>query len=203
MSSFLAVCILLVGHLFSSSATSLKTIKLASEESSQAKSLIASPIGSSVTTLDSNITKLANLDGYVVDVRYTDSSCSTFSFAEQQVLNKCFRYSATQYKYITATSTLVTKNTYTDAKCTLGGSNILNVYESKVCNAKKIIFIAESIALTSNVALGFQLTPMPTCCAVRDVTLEFAAAVTAGAVYLLGLIASFWLPEPSADEAEH
>ena len=156
MSSFLAVCILLIGHLFSSSATSLKTIKLASVESSQNQSLTASPIGSSVTTLDSNIIKLANLDGYVVDVYFTDSSCSTISYATQQILNQCFRYSATQYKYITATSTLVTKNTYTDAKCTLGGSNILNVYESRKCNAKKMIFLTDTIDLISTVAVGFQ-----------------------------------------------
>lgn len=33
--------------------------------------------------------------------------------------------------------------------------------------------------------------------------IAYAAAMTAGLVYLVGLIASFWLPEPSADEAEH
>lgn len=37
----------------------------------------------------------------------------------------------------------------------------------------------------------------------RPGALAYAAAVTAGLVYLIGLIASFWLPEPSADEAEH
>lgn len=37
----------------------------------------------------------------------------------------------------------------------------------------------------------------------RPGALAYAAAVTAGLVYLVGLIASFWLPEPSADEAEH
>lgn len=33
--------------------------------------------------------------------------------------------------------------------------------------------------------------------------IAYAAAMTAGLVYLIGLIASFWLPEPSADETEH
>jgi len=37
----------------------------------------------------------------------------------------------------------------------------------------------------------------------RPGSLAYAAAVTAGLVYFVGLIASFWLPEPSADEAEH
>ena len=37
----------------------------------------------------------------------------------------------------------------------------------------------------------------------RPGTIAYAAAATAGLVYLIGLIASFWLPEPSADEAEH
>lgn len=37
----------------------------------------------------------------------------------------------------------------------------------------------------------------------RPGTIAYAAAATAGLVYLVGLIASFWLPEPSADEAEH
>ena len=156
MSSFLAVCILLIGHLFSSSATSLKTIKLASEESSQAKSLTASQIGSSATTLDSNITKLANLDGYVVDVTYTDSSCSTFSFAQQQVLNKCFRYSETKYKYITAAAMLVSYFTFTDAQCLLGMESSFNFYTSNVCSGSRMTFISETINFTPTIAVGFQ-----------------------------------------------
>ena len=156
MSSFLAVCILLVGHLFSSSATSLKTIKLASEESSQAQALTASPIGFSVTTLNSNITKLVNLNGYVYDVVYTDSVCSTFALAELQVLNICFRFSATKYKFITASSALVTYNTYTDAQCTLGGSNTIHVYESKVCSGQRRTFISETSNFIPTIAVGFQ-----------------------------------------------
>ena len=156
MSSFLAVCILLIGHLFSSSATSLKTIKLASEESSQAQALTASPIGFSVTTLNSNITKLVNLNGYVYDVVYTDSLCSTFALAELQVLNICFRFSATKYKFITASSALVTYNTYTDAQCTLGGSNTIHVYESKVCSGQRRTFISETSNFIPTIAVGFQ-----------------------------------------------
>ena len=156
MSSFLAVCILLIGHLFSSSATSPKTIKLAAEESSQSQSLTASQIGSSVTTLDSNITKLANLNGYVYDVVYTDSSCSTFALAELQVLNICFRFSATKYKFITASSSLVTYNTYTDAQCKLGGSNTIHVYESKVCSEQRVTSISETSNFIPTIAVGFQ-----------------------------------------------
>ncbi len=37
----------------------------------------------------------------------------------------------------------------------------------------------------------------------KPASLAYGAAATAGLVYLVGLIASFWLPEPSADEAEH
>ena len=158
MSYFLAVCILLIGHLFSSSATSLKTIKLASEESSQNQSLTATPIGSSVTTLNSNITKLelAILTGYVVDVTYTDSLCSTFSFTQQQVLNKCFRLGATKYRYITATSLLVGYYTYTDAQCTLGMESAFNFYSSKVCTGSRMTFISETSDFTPTVAIAFQ-----------------------------------------------
>ena len=157
MSYFLAVCILLIGHLFSSSATSLKTIKLASEESSQNQSLTATPIGSSVTAFNSNITKLelAILAGYVVDAVYTDSSCSTFSFAIQQVLNKCFRDSE-KYAYIVATSTTVLHSTYTDAQCTLGMQSTVNYYTNKVCSGSRMTFISETSDFTPTVAVGFQ-----------------------------------------------
>ena len=158
MSYFLAVCILLIGHLFSSSATSLKTIKLASEESSQNQSLTATPIGSSVTAFNSNITKLelAILAGYVVDVTYTDSLCSTFSFTQQQVLNKCFRLGATKYRYITATSLLVGYYTYTDAQCTLGMQSTVNYYTNKVCSGSRMTFISETSDFTPTVAIAFQ-----------------------------------------------
>ena len=147
-----AVCILLIGHLFSSSATSLKTIKLAS--SCRTKSLTAFQIGSSVTALNSNITKLelTNLVRYVVDVTYTDSLCSTFSFAIQ-VLNKCFRDSE---KYIIATSTAVLYVSYTDAQCTLGKESIPYSYTSKVCSGSRMTFISETSDFTTTVPIAFQ-----------------------------------------------
>ena len=157
MSSFLAVCILLIGHLFSSSATFLKTIKLASEESSQNQPLTASPIGSSVTTLDSNITKLANLVGYVINVGYSDSSCSFFSSVQIVKLNECYRYGS-RFRYVTATSALVTYGLYTDAQCTLFAVGVkkFKSYTSNVCSGSRMIFISETGDYTLTVAVGFE-----------------------------------------------
>ena len=160
MSSFLAVCLLLIGHLFRSSATSLKTIKLASVELSQNQSLTASPIESSVTTLDSNITKLANLVGYVINVGYTDSSCSTFSSVRILKLNECYRYSTSGFRYVTATSALVTYSVFEDAQCKLAyafeGAKISKSYTSKVCSESRMISISETSDFTPTVAVGFE-----------------------------------------------
>ena len=62
-------------------------------------------------------------------------------------------------------------------------------------NALTLQFFMPNFVNDSN-ALAWGLTTPPS-------RIAYAAAMTAGTVYLIGLIASFWLPEPSADEAEH
>ena len=131
MPSFLPICILLIGQLFSSSATYLPTIRseidLASANSSRIKSLTASQVESAVSRIESavkasnsNITKLATyLDGYVSDVMYSDYTCKNFLYAYSRALNTCWRSSATRFSYVIATTTEVIAATFSDEKCSL------------------------------------------------------------------------------------
>ena len=160
MSSSLTICILLIGHLFSSSATSLKTTTEAFEESSRTHSLIASQIGSSVTALNSNITKLANyLNGYIIDVTYKTTACETPISAYLQALNTCHREGESVYAFVIADSSSVTYATFTDSKCTMGMS-ILSVksYVEGKCGYSNSMatFISATSELISPVAFASQ-----------------------------------------------
>ena len=132
MPSFLPICILLIGQLFSSSATYLPTmmseVEMASGNSSRTKSLTASQIESAVSRIQSavkasksNITTLATyLEGYVIDVTFSDSTCKLLLYGYQQKLNTCRRSSATRYAYVIATASEVIEATFSDAECTVG-----------------------------------------------------------------------------------
>ncbi len=61
-------------------------------------------------------------------------------------------------------------------------------------NALTLKFFMPGVVTANAAAWGLATPPSK---------IAYAAAMTAGTVYLIGLIASFWLPEPSADEAEH
>ena len=159
MSSSLTICILLIGYLFSSSATSFKTTKLASEESSRTHSLTASPTGSSVTTLNSNITKLANLNGYIVDVLYKTAACDTPIYAYLQALNTCFHEGPSLYSFVVATTSSVTYATFTDSKCSMG-MVILNTksYVQRQCgySNSRATIILETSEISTSVAIASQ-----------------------------------------------
>lgn len=159
MSSSLTICILLIGYLFSSSATSFKTTKLASEESSRTHSLTASPTWSSVTTLNSNITKLANLNGYVIDVTYKTTECNTPIYAYVHALNTCSRQGPSLYSFIVATTSSVTYATFTDSQCTMG-IQLVNTksYVDGVCgySSSKATFISETSAISTTIATASQ-----------------------------------------------
>ena len=166
MPSFLPICILLIGQLFSSSATYLPTIMseidLASANSSRTKSLTASQIESAVSKIESavkasnsNITKLAtNLDGYVVDVLYADLTCKNFLYAYSQALNTCWRSSATRYTFVIATTTEVISATFSDAKCSVGIQLTSSTYYvNKQCSyyGYAAIFIFEGSEISNRV----------------------------------------------------
>lgn len=153
MPSFLPICILLIGQLFSSSATYLPTIRseidLASANSSWIKSLTASQVESAVSRIESavkasnsNITKLAdNLKGYVVNVKYSDLTCKNFIFAYVRALNTCWRYSTTRFSFVTATTTEVNAATFSDEKCSLDRQLTSSTYVDKECFGYGALFV--------------------------------------------------------------
>lgn len=170
MPSFLPICILLIGQLFSSTATYLPTImsevELASGNSSRTKSLTASQIESAVSQIqsavkasNSNITSLAapNLDGYVINVQYTGSTCQTFLFGYQERLNTCRRSSATRYTYVIATTSEVISATFSDAQCTrdiqLKSSKY---YTHKQCSFSEATFVFDESNIFAKVDLTTQ-----------------------------------------------
>ena len=112
----LATFILLSGHLFSSSASFLKTIKPFHEEFLAIESLAASPFGPPSTSL--RTTALTSLTGYYAIGIYSDSSCTAPLYLVFYPLDTCYPTSSTTYESITATSTTVTITKYSDSKCT-------------------------------------------------------------------------------------
>ena len=152
MSPSLVICVLFIGHLFSSSASLLNTGKLASEELSQATSLNASLSRSPVTTLNSSITTLVIMTGYVVVVDYSDSLCTAPIYADVQVLNTCFEYYDKVYKKIIATSYSVSSVTYTDSLCTLGAIPKSQTYTDGACVGYSKTFISSTSTLAADVA---------------------------------------------------
>ena len=116
MSPSLAICILLGGHLFSSSASFLKTIEPVYEKLSTIESLPASPLGSPSTSLSK--TALTSLTGYLAGVGYSDSSCTVPIQISFKALNTCYPSSGGLYTIITADSGTLTSTDYTDSLCT-------------------------------------------------------------------------------------
>ena len=150
MSPSLAVLILLVGSIFSSSASILETKKLVLNELSPTKSLIGSPVTSPVKSQ----TLLATLTGYVAFVTFSDSLCSTPILATFQLLNRCFRSDVNEYRLITATSSTVDIATYTDALCKLDEKAKLSTYTDSVCDgsSKQIIFVSPTTTVPTDMA---------------------------------------------------
>ena len=114
MTSFLAVCILIVGNLFVSSASILETkeLTLTATTTSPVTSPVASPTSVTPST------------GYITTVIYSDSTCKTLLFAIFLTLNVCNEIgdSSGFYEILTANATAVTSGVYTDSKCTLNGT---------------------------------------------------------------------------------
>jgi hypothetical protein len=93
MTPSLAVCILIVGNLFMSSASILETKDLT----------------------------LTETTGYFTTVSYSDSTCKTVKMATLKMLNSCDEFTPGFYKKFTANATAVTETLYLDSKCTLTG----------------------------------------------------------------------------------
>ena len=151
MSRSLAIYFLLIAHLFSSSASFLKSTQPALEESSAGLSPLHFSRGSRVTSLDTNITTLAALTGYVTQATYRDAACQNPILALVVALNTCYRTGLSEYNYNTATGTSVTFATYTDAKCSLGEDKSVLSYTDSVCSGYKATFVTASSKVSTSV----------------------------------------------------
>jgi hypothetical protein len=125
MTPFLAVCILIVGNLFVSSASILETKHLTLTD----------------TTTSST--------GYFTTVVYSDSTCKTVRIATLQILNSCNEYAIGFYQIITANATAVTEIVYEDSKCTLNGITTVKPLTGK-CIGSVTRSISASSTFTSD-----------------------------------------------------
>ena len=111
-----AILFLIVSHLFSSSASLLKAVKV-TEELSQFTSMTASTIGPPVTSLNTSLISLAALNGLVTLSKYSDSSCKNIVYTAVSGLNYCIRVGVSMYQDIVATSSSVQYSYYSDPYC--------------------------------------------------------------------------------------
>ena len=146
-----AILFLIVSHLFSSSASLLKAVKV-SEELSPFTSMTASTIGPPVTSLNTSLTPLAALDGLVTLNRYSDSLCKNSVYAAVSGLNTCIRVDVSSYQKIIATSSSVLYSYYSDPYCLLlvSSSTIANTNSACVDGFKS--FVSSSMIYTPDYA---------------------------------------------------
>jgi hypothetical protein len=150
MSPSLAIFILLGGHLFSSSASFLKTITPAYEKLSTIKSLAASPLGSPSTSLST--TALTSLTGYLAAVYYSVSSCKVPLQVTFTALNTCFPSSGGLYTSIIADSETLTTIDYTDSLCTIVVKEEDRSWDFDCTNGAKT-FITATSTFTPDIAM--------------------------------------------------
>ena len=150
MSPSLATFLLLSGHLFSSSASFLKTIKpfLAIE------SIAASSFDPPSTSLKT--TALTSLTRYYAIGLYSDLSCTEPLYLVFTALDTCYPTSSSTYESVTATSTTaVTTTQYSDSKCTTV-VKASNKSFPGICYSGTKIFISSTSTGTSSAATVVQ-----------------------------------------------
>ena len=154
MPAHLPIFILSIGQCCFSSASFLTPIKLF-EELSITNSLTASPIGSPVMSLDTSITPLSLLTGYVAYTQHKDSSCTFQISVSVTALNICIRTHLDKYEYITATISSVTRKEYSDSLCAVPLTESLTSYTDSKCVDKMKIFIGPSITANPSAATAY------------------------------------------------
>jgi hypothetical protein len=143
-----AILFLIVSHLFSSSASLLKAVKV-SEELSRFTSMTASTIGPPVTSLNTSLTPLAALDGIVTLSRYSDSSCQSIFYTAVSGLNYCIRVGVNSYQYIVATSSSVLYSYYSDPYCLVLVSTVTVANTNSACVNGVKSFVSYSMTYTA------------------------------------------------------
>ena len=154
MSAYLVVSILFSSLLLRSSASFLTTTKL-SEELSETNSLTASAIGPPMTSLETSLTPLSLLSGYIGTAQYSDDSCTSQMYAIFIALNVCTQSSEGFYEYRTATSSSTTNTGYEDSLCTVVSvqepSNTQS-YVDGACDERKKVFAASTLPANPSTA---------------------------------------------------
>ena len=166
MSSSLAICVLMIIHLCCCSALFLKVGKLAAEEMGPVKSTAASLVRSHVParvpvpvrshSLTATLAAPAILTGYVAEVFYSDVLCKSPLYAVFQALNSCFQTDTDTFQYITATSSSVATQEYSDSQCTVTSGLKLESYADNLCASSKKTFINETTSFNTNITTASQ-----------------------------------------------
>ena len=154
MRAYLPIFILSIGQCCFSSASFLTPIKLF-EELSITNSLTASPIGSPVMSLDTSITPLSLLTGYVGYIQHKDSSCTFQMSVSVTALNICIRTQLDKYEYVIATITSVTRTEYSDSLCTVPVAISVTLYTNSKCVDKMKILIGPSFTANPSDATAY------------------------------------------------
>jgi hypothetical protein len=149
MPPYFAILFLIVYHLFSSSASFLKAVKV-SEELSPSKSMTASTIGSQVTSLNTSLIPLAAFDGQLAATsEYSDSSCNNLIYTSVTALNVCVRIGVSEYLMPTATSSSVLYSTYSDPSCSLLVASSAVTNTNGACVDGRKVFISSEMKYTA------------------------------------------------------
>ena len=125
MSTYFALLILIAGSLFSCSATTLETKKLALKE-----------LSPTVTPPVTSLTSGEKLNGYLGSVIYLDQLCKDPFIVSFTILNSCFSANKKTSHFHTATSTSVTSKYYKDALCTVLDEESTDTLPERNCTSQ-------------------------------------------------------------------
>jgi hypothetical protein len=131
MSTYFALLILIAGSLFSCSATTLETKKLALKELSQ-----------TVTPPVISLTSGEKLNGYFGNILYRDKLCKDPFIVRFTILNSCFSGDKKTSRFYTANSTTLTSTYYKDTLCTVLDEEFTSTLSARNCSSGISRFIS-------------------------------------------------------------
>ena len=131
MSTYFALLLLIAGSLFSCSATTVETKKLALKE-----------LSPTVTPPVTSLTSGEKLNGYLGGVIYRDKLCKDPLIVTFTILNSCFSLNKKTSTFRTANSTSVTSTYYKDALCTVLDEEYSYTLPKRNCTSRTERFIS-------------------------------------------------------------
>ena len=154
MRAYLPISVLFIGQFCLSSASFLTPMKFF-KELSITNSLTTSPIGSPHMSLDTSMTPLSLLTGYVVYAIHKDSSCTFQTAVYCTALNICVHTELGKYEYVTATISSLTTKEYSDSLCTVLVTESQTSYTNSECVDKKKVSISSVTTANPSVATAY------------------------------------------------